>query len=249
MISKVELIDEIWLCGANPEGHWRKREWYAQNLPLGLRSKLLRRTEDGEWAGSIEYMPGETAWRAVDAKNYMVIHCLAVPKKYQGRGYGSSLIEACLEDARKSGLDGAAVLATRQTWCAGRDVYLKNGFEVADQAPPGFELLAKRLGNAKLPTLGDWRGRLAASAPGLTFYYSKQCPFMRAEGGYWRKAWLESVYGLRSEVVEMDDYLAAQANPCVWGTYGVVCNGKVINYVPGGNAALVKGLKRLKIIS
>ncbi len=249
MGSEIELVDQIWLCGANPEGHQRKREWYAQNLPLGLRSKLLRRTDNGEWAGSIEYMPGKTAWRAVEAKNYLVIHCLNVPKKYQGQGYGSFLIGICLEDARRSGLAGVVVLATRQTWCAGREVYLKNGFEVVDKAPPAFELLSRSLGDASLPSLGDWRGRLAKSSPGLTFFYSRQCPFMRAEGGYGRKAWLESVYGIQVEVVEIDDYLAAQANPCAWGTYGIVCNRKVINYVPGGNAALIKTLKRLKAIS
>ncbi len=72
---------------------------------------------------------------------------------------------------------------------------------------------------------------------------------MRATGGYGRKAWLESAYGIPVEVVELKDAQAAQANPCAWGTYGVVCNGKVINYVPGGNAALIKGLKKPKLIS
>lgn len=55
-------------------------------------------------------------------------------------------------------------------------------------------------------------------------------------------------YVLEATVVEVGDPPAAQANPCAWGTAGIVCNGEIINYVPGGDANLVKKLKRLKVI-
>ena len=54
---------------------------------------------------------------------------------------------------------------------------------------------------------------------------------LRGERNYVCKAWLKSKYCLDVSVIEVDDYLAAQANSCVWGTAGVVCNGEAVNCV------------------
>ncbi len=249
MSKEIEFVDQDMLCGANQEGHRRKQEWCEQNYPLGLKSKQLRFKETGEWIGAIEYMPGEYAWRAVDAKNYMVIHCIAVAKKHKGQGYGSLLIEECTQDARRQKMDGVVALATKKTWCADSRIYLKNGFGIVDSAPLSLELLVKQLGDAELPSFADWKQRLGKYQSGVFMFYSKQCPFMRVETGRARQAWLKSEYGIEAKIVELNDYQDAQANPCVWGTYGIICNGHVINYVPGGGSLLMKNLKKLKVIS
>jgi len=98
------------------------------------------------------------------------------------------------------------------------------------------------------PTFGDWKRRVQALGTGVFMYTSKQCPFMRGDETYARKAWLKSKYGLDATVIEVNDCRAAQANPCVWGTAGIVCNGEIINYVPGGDAHLMKKLRRLSAI-
>lgn len=241
-------VDTCGYCGANPLGHQRKREWIRQCLPNGLRYKTLLERDTGKTVGMIEYMPGEYAWRSVHAENWMVIHCIQVWKRCTGQGLGSLLIQECIDDAREHGMDGVVALATKKGWCADSRVYLKNGFEVIDQAAPSFELLAMGLRKAESPHFGDWEKRLQEAGTGITMYYSKQCPFMRGEKESARKEWLSSEYGLKVSVVEIADHEAAQANPCVWGTAGIICNGAIVNYVPGGRAHLLKEFKRIGVI-
>jgi GNAT superfamily N-acetyltransferase len=242
-------VDTCAYCAANPLGQARKREWIRQCLPFGLRYKAVIEPSTGKFRGMIEYMPAETAWRAVQAGYHFVIHCLLVPKKYAGQGLGSLLIQECIADAQKHHMDGVMALATRSGWCADKRIFLKNGFEVVDQAAPAFELMALKLRNSSSPTFSNWRQRAQALGTGIFMYNSKQCPFMRGDKAYARKDGLNSRYGLDATVIEVDDWRAAQANPCVWGTSGIISNGEIINYVPGGAAHLVNSLKRLKVIS
>lgn len=160
-------VPACWICGANPLGHARKREWLRRCLPRGLRYKTAVDSATGKPVGMIEYMPAESAWRAVQARNYLVIHCLQVPKRYAGRGVGSRLIEDCIRDAHEHGLNGVAALATRDGWCADSRVYLKNGFKMLEQATPAFELLAFQLKPAEAPSFGNWRARAQALGRGL----------------------------------------------------------------------------------
>lgn len=241
-------VDSGGYCGANLLGHARKREWIKQCLPNGLRYKGIRERVTGKWAGMIEYMPAEFAWRSVYAPNHLVIHCLQVVKQWREQGLGSRLLQECIDDAQRHEMDGVVAIATKAGWCADSRIYLKHGFEVADRAAPAFELLVKRLQVAAPPYFGNWEQRLQALGPGIFMYNCKQCPFMRGDKAIARKAWLQANYGLDVNVVEITDHEMAQANPCVWGTSGIICYGKIVNYVPGGDQPLLKQLKRLKVI-
>ncbi len=257
MASGVEIVetdatnvDACGLCGANPLGLQRKREWIRQCLPEGLRYLTLRDKATGAAVGMIEYMPAETAWRAVAAPGYLVIHCLQVPKAHAGKGYGSLLIQACLRDASRHGMAGVAALATTAGWCADQRVYLRNGFEAVDRADPGLELMAVTLRkDCPPPTFGDWRGRLVAMGQGVTLYVSKQCPFMRGERERGRVEQLRAQHGVEARLVEVHSHQVAQDNPCVWGTAGSVCNGTIVNYVQGGDGLFWKKLRRMGVIA
>lgn len=146
MHGEIEIMGEPFVCGANKEGHRRKREWFEQNYPLGLKC--------------------------------MVIHCIMVVKKHSGEGYGSLLIQECIQDAKRQAMDGVVALATEKTWCADSRIYAKNGFEVVDSAPPAFKLLVNRFGDAEFPSLGNWKLRLDKYESGVYMFYSKQCPFI-----------------------------------------------------------------------
>ena len=129
---------------AKQEGYQRKMAWLKKRYTQGLRFKLLQSDEDGT-IGTIEYVPGEYNWRAVEAEGYMVIHCIfLVPRKYKGKGYGSLMLQECLKDARMEKMLGAAVVTRKGTWMAGKELFLKHDFEVVDEAPPDFHLLVKR---------------------------------------------------------------------------------------------------------
>jgi len=62
-------------CGVrNPKHRGRalKNCWMKQYFGQGLRAKVLV-TPDNRPCGYIEYLPGEYAWRGVDAAGYMFI--------------------------------------------------------------------------------------------------------------------------------------------------------------------------------
>jgi len=92
------------------EGYRRKLAWLGQRFSEGMKIKILY--EKGRPVGFIEYIPGEFAWRAVRAKNYVVIHCLWVVGRGKGKGYGSRLLNDCVEDARKMQKHGVAMVTS-----------------------------------------------------------------------------------------------------------------------------------------
>ena len=109
-------------CFLNPknEGHLKKLEWLQERFSEGLTIKLLLVENEKKPIGFIEYVPVEYAWRAVNANRYIFIHCIWVyPNKYKEKGYGSLLVEECIEDAKKEGRYGVAVVASTGPFMAG----------------------------------------------------------------------------------------------------------------------------------
>jgi N-acetylglutamate synthase-like GNAT family acetyltransferase len=82
----------------------------------------------------------------------MVIHCLFILKKaFKGKGFGSALIEACENDARRQNMHGVVVVASKSTWMAKKEIFLKKGYELTDEAPPAT-------------FSGNWREKLSQLA-------------------------------------------------------------------------------------
>ena len=67
----------------NTDGYRNKIRWVKERFKEGLRLKLLLVKERKGFTsrGFIEYIPGEHTWRGIDAKGYMVIHCIWVVGK------------------------------------------------------------------------------------------------------------------------------------------------------------------------
>ena len=62
-------------CGiknAEHEGRIAKTKWLKTYFKKGLKAKIVLGEKDIQ-AGYIEYLPGECAWRAVEANGYMFI--------------------------------------------------------------------------------------------------------------------------------------------------------------------------------
>ncbi|MEW6093264.1 MAG: GNAT family N-acetyltransferase [Chloroflexota bacterium] len=138
-LGKVQMF-----CGHSPtykRGYEAKTEWLRARLREGMRYTLL--TVRGRNAGLMEYVPGEYAWRGVEAAGYLFIHCFWVIGRNRGHGYGRQLLEACLDDAR--GTNGVALVVSKAHWLPTPKLFLKNGFELADHADPSFDLLVRRI--------------------------------------------------------------------------------------------------------
>ena len=117
------------VCFLNPKnkGYLIKRDWLLKRFSEGLTIKLLYFANDKKCFGFIEYIPGEYAWRAVDAKGYLFIHCIWItPNAMKQKGYGSLLVKECIEDAWKQGKLGAAVVTSTGTFMADKDLFIKN---------------------------------------------------------------------------------------------------------------------------
>jgi len=247
-MERVEIIDtnagnilEYGVCGSKNikhEGIRRKIEWLEDRFPEGMKIKTLYSDEDGS-QGMIEYIPGEYCWRPVEASGYMFIHCIFVGFKraYKGKGYGSLLVGECLKDAGKENLQGVAVVTRKGSLMAGKELFVKNGFEVVDKASPDFELLMKKF-NRKAPPpkfKGDWEKRLSQYGRGLTIIRADQCPYsvknVREIGET-----AEKVYNIKPNIIELKDCQEAQNSPCPFGTFCIVYNGKVVAEAPISNA-------------
>ena len=102
-----ENLADYGVCGykdAKKHVELRKKiEWFKEYYPKGLRIKVLL-LKKGGYQGMLEYILGEYAHRPVHAKGYMFIHCVFVgfKKEFKGKGYASSLINECINEAKKA---------------------------------------------------------------------------------------------------------------------------------------------------
>jgi len=214
-------------CFLNPKnvGCQIKLDWLKERFAEGLKIKLLYFPNDKKCHGFIEYVLGENAWRAVDAKGYLFIHCIWVyPNNAKNKGYGSLLVEECLKDAVKQGKAGVAVIASDGPFMAKKDLFLKNGFKIV-QMLGAFTLLVKQLREAPEPKFKDYEKQLA-SFKGLNIVYSNQCPwvarFVTEIGETIQKK------GLTVNLVELKTPEQAQNAPSIYAVFNLVNNGKLL---------------------
>ncbi|MBM4464438.1 MAG: GNAT family N-acetyltransferase [Chloroflexi bacterium] len=211
-------------------GYRQKRDWLAARFAEGLKLHMIHEI-GGRTVGFIEYIPGEYAWRAVQAPDYLLIHCLWVVGKGKGKGYGAHLIQTCLDDARAQGKHGVVTVATERVWMAKKDIFLKHGFVDVAQAPPSFHLLVYRFDDAApLPAFPtDWEARQARFGAGLTVIRTPQCPYVEDATNIALEFAAEK--GIPSQVVTFQSAQELQANsPSPYGVFGIVLDGRLLTY-------------------
>jgi len=219
------------LCGhkdPSKEAYRRKFQWIKKRMSEGLKVKMLSTPDDG-LAGYIEYVPGERAWRAVNAENYMFIHCIYMQARYKGKGYGTRLIEDCVKDARKANMNGVAVVTREGTFMVGKELFLKNGFEEVEKALSDFSLLVKRCKkSAPTPSFkGQWDQKRKKFRKGLTIITSGQCPQnVKMVNDITQIA--RERYAMEPRIVEYKSYRQAQNAPWPYAVSGVLYDGKLV---------------------
>ena len=135
-------------------GYGPKVEWLRERFEEGLRFFHLR-NEKGKALAFLEYVPGEYAWRPVEARGWLFVHCLWVyPSRQKVGRLGSRLIQACVDEARAMGSLGVAAMVSDGPWMAAKEVFLKNDFQVV-AAADRFELVAHRLREGGEPPPGE----------------------------------------------------------------------------------------------
>jgi ribosomal protein S18 acetylase RimI-like enzyme len=216
------------VCFLNPknEGYQKKLGWLKKRFSEGLQIKQLYSEEERKCIGFIEYTPGEYAWRAVDAKGYMFIHCIWIsPNKFKGKGYGSLLVEECIKDAKNEGKYGVAVVTSEGPFMAGKALFLKNGFEPVAKAKPSFELMVTTLERGPLPKFTDWEKQLS-KYEGLNIIYANQCPWVARSIEDLGE--IANKKGLEVKITELKSAEETQNAPSAYGIFNLVYNGKLL---------------------
>ena len=215
----------------NP-GYRRKVEWLRKRFDEGLRFLLLR-DEREKPLGFLEYVPGEFAWRPVDAQGWLFVHCLWVFAAGQRiGGLGRRLILACVEEAGRAGSTGVAAMVSDGTWMAGREVFLNSGFKkIAER--DRFELVVHRLGDGAEPRFRDITNDSAKSR-GLHVVYADQCPMLSKSVNDLCE--MAAEYDLKLRVTVLKSAHEAQNAPSYYGAFSLLWNGRLLSdhYVSKG---------------
>jgi len=243
-MTDIEIIDltpeniaDYGVCGyKDVEKHLelrRKIDWFNEYYPKGLRIKAVL-SKKGGYQGMLEYIPGKYAHRPVEAEGYMFIHCIFVGFKseFKGRGYASSLIDTCIEEAKGLDMHGVAVVTRKGSFMADKNIFLKKGFISVDAVKPDFELLVLKFNK----TATDPKFKtfvLNKYDKGLTIIRSAQCPYSVKNVN----AILETAKKLKikTNLIEIRDYESAQQTPCAFGTFCIIHNNEIISHHPISN--------------
>jgi hypothetical protein len=213
------------ICYINPKHAYYplKFEWLKQRFQEGLKIKLLYLEGEKKPVGFIEYVPGESCWRSVDAAGYMFIHCLwTYGKKYQHQGLGGKLLEEVEKDAK--GMKGVAAMASDKPFMANRALFLKNGYVIADESGKD-QLLMKPLKGGAKPSINNWQAELEKQQD-LSIVYTKQCP--------WVARFMEEVKPIIEEkklyirITELTSASQAQKAPSFYSVFNLSYRGKLL---------------------
>lgn len=213
------------ICFINPKHEYYhfKLDWLKKEFKKGLKIKLLYLEGEKKPIGFIEYTPSQNCWRAVNAKEYMFIHCLWINgNKYKNQGLGSLLIKEAENDSKN--MIGTAVVTSSKSFMADSSLFLKNNYKKVDETKTE-QLLVKQNKKGELPCFNNFEKELKQYKD-LTILYSKQCP--------WVARFIEEVKPilkkekLNPRIIEIDSSQKAQKAPSVYGAFNLIYNGKIL---------------------
>jgi hypothetical protein len=224
--------DSLPCCGIKSPAHpgvVAKRRWLKQHLTLGLKARILI-DDDGKPCGYIESIPGEYAWRAVDARGYLFIHCIwNHSKRNRDKGWGSAMIQSCLHVAKAAGMNGVAVMTREGPWSAGAALFDANGFKLVDTAEPDCLLWVRKLKpRAANPSFTRKCSESSARLKDkLTIVTAAQCPYAVKFTTEIRGA-AQNLYSIEPRMLQLTTHRDAQNAPTPFAVFSVVFEGRVL---------------------
>jgi GNAT superfamily N-acetyltransferase len=213
------------LTGPRNVGLRPKVEWLQRRFGEGLRFFLFRDKQDRPLA-FLEYVPGEYAWRPVDASGWLFVHCLWVyPRGQKVGGLGTRLIQACVEEARREGAIGVAAMVSDGPWMASKHVFVKNGFTQIGEVDR-FQLVIHRLKDGREPRFREISGKLVKYR-GLHLLYCAQCPMLPKSVNDLSE--MAAEHGLKLNVTVLKNPHEAQNAPSYYGVFNLIWNGRLLS--------------------
>jgi hypothetical protein len=134
-----------------------------------------------------------------------------------------------LADAKTAGMSGAAAMVRDGPWLADRRLFLANGFDAVDTAPPDYQLLVRKFDSgAANPTFKKgWDRKLGQYGRGLTIIRSSQCPHITKFAAEIAET-AENEYHIRPTVVDLESWSEAQNAPTPYAVFALIHNGRLL---------------------
>jgi len=141
---------------------------------------------------------------------------------------------------------GVAVVTRKSSFMAGNEIFLKNNFEIVDEAKPDFNLLALKFDNKSLsPSFKkDILSNLEQYKNGLTIIRSAQCPYTEKNVNSIIES-AEKKFKINTQLIDLKDSKSAQNNPCAFGTFCIIYNGIIISHHPISNTRFENIMSKL----
>lgn len=224
-LTRENLFDEHICCIIRSKkshpGIDAKRQWLSDRLNEGHVFRKL----NAKATVFIEYAPLETAWVPITGDNYYYVYCLWVLGNCKGKGYGKSLMEYCLADAKVKGKSGICMLGSKKqkTWLSDQSFAKKFGFKVADTTDDGYELLALSF-DGTTPRFARNVKKQGIENKELTIYYDMQCPYV-CQNIKMIKQFCE-VNDIPVSLIQVDTLQKAKELPCVFNNWAVFYKGR-----------------------
>ncbi|WP_397538627.1 GNAT family N-acetyltransferase [Rummeliibacillus pycnus] len=226
------------------DGYQKKLNWVKERLKEGLKIKIIQ--ENGRQKGFIEYIPGEFTWRAINAKEYMVIHCFWIVGKGQGRGFGSQLLNGCIDEAKQLGLSGVVLVTSEQGWLPNKKFFESKGFKMVDKIDE-FELMALSFNKNSKPQFFNWNESAKEYKEGITIFKSDQCPYIQDAVRNIIEA--SKDLSISVQIVDLDCYNVAQEkSPTPFGVFTVIYKGEIITYHPETKNRILKMINKKNLL-
>jgi ribosomal protein S18 acetylase RimI-like enzyme len=222
-ITLNNIEDEHLCCAISDKKHQdgvhAKKDWLKKQIPKGHIFRKL----DVKGKVFIEYSPLESSWVPIAGSNYLYIYCLWVSGKYKGQGHAKSLLEYCIDDAKKQGKSGICVLSSKKKkpFLSDKKFMQKYGFEVVDNVGD-YELLALSFDGTK-PSFNDGLNLCEIESNDLTIYYGNQCPYIPNCINQ-IKSYCES-NNVPLNLIPVDTLERAKSVPCIFNNWAVFYRG------------------------
>lgn len=230
-LNKDSLCDEHICCAISDRkcasGYQLKKDWLRDQFEQGYQFVRL----DERAKVFMEFGPAEQAWCPVFAPNHLLINCFWVSGKYKGQGHAKALLAKAVAVAQEKGCDGLVTVAGSKKlhFMSDGKWFKRQGFNVCDSSPDGFELLHLALGeDVPKQQFGDAvRAGTGPQEAGLVAYYSNRCPFTDLHVTQsLKKSAVER--SLPLTIVHLDSVTKAQSAPTPATIFSLFWNGKFV---------------------
>ena len=220
-------IDKEHLCCAisDKKSTQVKREWLRERFADGYQFRKL----DAQGKAFIEFVPAEHAWAPICADGYLFVDCFWVAGSYAKKGYGTKLLETCIEEAKRTGKKGLVAVSAdkKRPFLSDPKFYKKRGFLTADSAEPYFELLYLPLEEgAEAPRFRENAKENRAGGQGVVIYYTDHCPWNVKYIPLLKK--IAEERGAEAAFRRIATKEEAQACPSPFTTYALYYNGAFV---------------------